>query len=112
MDGSSGRPWWVLPALIIVLLTIAPSPLLAMEASPRIDLTQHPIGYLALLIFFVAYGFVAVEKAIQLRNARRAIDLHEGDKIDEDAFKALIHAAVALNTRAARPRSQKRAKSA
>ena len=29
---------------------------------------------------------------------RRAIDLHEGDKIDEKAFKALIRAAVALNT--------------
>src|SRR5436189_5537363 len=29
---------------------------------------------------------------------RRAIDLHEGDKIDERAFKALIRAAVALNT--------------
>jgi len=28
---------------------------------------------------------------------RRAIDLHEGDEIDEDAFKALIRAAVALN---------------
>jgi hypothetical protein len=31
-------------------------------------------------------------------NARRAIDLHEGDIIDEEAFKALIRAAVALNT--------------
>ena len=31
-------------------------------------------------------------------NIRRAIDLHEGDKIDEKAFKALIRAAVALNT--------------
>lgn len=31
-------------------------------------------------------------------NTRRAIDLHEGDQIDEDAFKALIRAAVALNT--------------
>ena len=31
-------------------------------------------------------------------NTRRAIDLHEGDKIDEKAFKALIRAAVALNT--------------
>lgn len=31
-------------------------------------------------------------------NARRAIDLHEGDVIDEEAFKALIRAAVALNT--------------
>jgi hypothetical protein len=31
-------------------------------------------------------------------NARRAIDIHEGDKIDATAFKALIRAAVALNT--------------
>jgi hypothetical protein len=49
-------------------------------------------------------------------NVRRAIDLHEGDKIDEKALKALIRAAVALNTSAratARPvRSQKRPKSA
>jgi hypothetical protein len=29
---------------------------------------------------------------------RRAIDFHDGDKIDEKAFKALIRAAVALNT--------------
>ncbi|SEE63675.1 hypothetical protein SAMN05444161_6471 [Rhizobiales bacterium GAS191] len=49
-------------------------------------------------------------------NARRAIDFHEGDKIDEEALKALIRAAVALNTSvraAAGPvRSQKRPKSA
>ena len=31
-------------------------------------------------------------------NTRRAIDLHEGDEIDEGALKALIRAAVALNT--------------
>src|SRR5689334_14314290 len=30
-------------------------------------------------------------------NTRRAIDLHQGDKIDEKALKALIRAAVALN---------------
>jgi hypothetical protein len=30
-------------------------------------------------------------------NVRRAIDFHEGEKIDERAFKALIRAAVALN---------------
>ena len=29
---------------------------------------------------------------------RRAIDFHDGNKIDEKAFKALIRAAVALNT--------------
>src|SRR5438309_1669385 len=49
-------------------------------------------------------------------NTRRAIDFHEGDKIDEKALKALIRAAVALNTSvrtAARPvRAHKRAKSA
>ena len=31
-------------------------------------------------------------------NARRAIDIHEGEKVDGRAFKALIRAAVALNT--------------
>ncbi len=30
-------------------------------------------------------------------NVRRAMDFHEGDKIDEKAFRALIRAAVALN---------------
>jgi hypothetical protein len=33
-------------------------------------------------------------------NVRRAIDFHEGDKVDEKALKALIRAAVALNTSA------------
>ena len=32
-------------------------------------------------------------------NVRRAIDIHEGDKINEKALKTLIRAAVALNTR-------------
>jgi hypothetical protein len=49
-------------------------------------------------------------------NTRRAIDFHEGDKIDEKALKALIRDAVARNTSVratARPvRSQKRPKSA
>ena len=54
-------------------------------------------------------------------NTRRAIDLREGDKINEKALKALIRAAVLLNTAAlkttaratARPvRSQKSPKSA
>src|SRR5258706_7311314 len=35
-------------------------------------------------------------------NARRAIDFHEGDEIDEDAFKTLIRAAAALNRSSAR----------
>jgi hypothetical protein len=36
-------------------------------------------------------------------NTRRAIDFHEGDKLDEKALKALIRAAVALNKSSARP---------
>ena len=42
-------------------------------------------------------------------NTRRAIDLHEGDEIDEKALKALIRAAVALNTSSAakRPRTKR-----
>ena len=46
-------------------------------------------------------------------NVRRALDIHEGDKIDATALQALIRAAVALNTakRAARP-GQKKAKGA
>jgi hypothetical protein len=31
-------------------------------------------------------------------NARRAIDIHEDEQVDADAFQALIHAAVDLNT--------------
>jgi hypothetical protein len=35
-------------------------------------------------------------------NTRRAIDFHEGEKIDEEALKALIRAAVTLNASRAR----------
>ena len=35
-------------------------------------------------------------------NTRRAIDIHEGDEIDEGAFKTLIRAAAALNRSKAR----------
>src|SRR5271154_5265479 len=35
-------------------------------------------------------------------NVRRAIDFHEGDEVNEDAFKTLIRAAAALNRSSAR----------
>ena len=35
-------------------------------------------------------------------NTRRAIDVHEGEKVDEKALKALVRAAVALNASSAR----------
>jgi len=40
-------------------------------------------------------------------NTRRAIDIHEGEKVDAGAFKALIRAAVALNTSGAKARPRR-----
>jgi hypothetical protein len=40
-------------------------------------------------------------------NTRRAIDIHEGDEVDADAFKELIRAAVALNESSARLKKRK-----
>ena len=40
-------------------------------------------------------------------NTRRAIDIHEGEKVDATAFKALIRAAVALNTSGAKAKRAK-----
>jgi hypothetical protein len=40
-------------------------------------------------------------------NTRRAIDIHEGEKVDASAFKALIRAAVALNTSGGKPRPRR-----
>ena len=42
-------------------------------------------------------------------NARRAIDLHEGEKIDASAFKALVRQAVVLNG-SGKPKPSKKAK--
>jgi len=40
-------------------------------------------------------------------NTRRAIDIHEGDKIDEKALQALVRAAVARNTSSAARQKRK-----
>jgi len=41
-------------------------------------------------------------------NVRRAIDIHEGEAVDEDAFRALIRAAVRLNESSARAPKKRR----
>ena len=43
-------------------------------------------------------------------NARRAIDIHEGEEVDESAFKALVRQAVTLNS-SGKPKPSKKAKS-
>ena len=40
-------------------------------------------------------------------NLRRAIDIHEGEEVDEAAFRALVRQAVALNSARASKPSQK-----
>ena len=42
-------------------------------------------------------------------NVRRAIDIHEGQKVDEAAFKALVHQAIALNS-SGKSKASKKAK--
>src|SRR5213080_2016749 len=44
-------------------------------------------------------------------NVRRAIDIHEGDKVDEAALKDLIRAAVALNLKGKSKPKPRRARS-
>ena len=43
-------------------------------------------------------------------NVRRAIDIHEGEEVDAGAFKALIRAAVALNTSGAKTKPKTKPK--
>src|SRR3989454_4756181 len=43
-------------------------------------------------------------------NVRRAIDMHEGEEVDESAFKALVRQAVALNS-SGKSKPSKKAKS-
>jgi hypothetical protein len=40
-------------------------------------------------------------------NVRRAIDIHEGERVDATAFKALVRAAVALNSSGAKARMRR-----
>jgi hypothetical protein len=40
-------------------------------------------------------------------NVRRAIDIHEGEEVDADAFKALIGAAIDLNTSSAKAKPRR-----
>jgi hypothetical protein len=44
-------------------------------------------------------------------NVRRAIDIHEGEDVDESAFKALVRQAVALNSSGRSKPSKKKARS-
>ncbi|MGE0627872.1 MAG: sodium:proton antiporter NhaD [Hyphomicrobiaceae bacterium] len=61
---------WQRLLLGFVLLSLPAVPAHAADIAARIDLTRHPIGYLALVIFFIAYGLVIVEKAVQMHKSK------------------------------------------
>lgn len=61
---------WFLFLAAPIMLALPAAPAHAAEIAARIDLTAHAVGYLALLIFFAAYGFVVIEKAIQLHKSK------------------------------------------
>ena len=58
----------------------------------------------------VSEGSAALFNSSLDGNTRRAIDMHEGEVVDESAFKALICEAVALNS-SGKSKSLKKAKS-
>jgi Na+/H+ antiporter NhaD/arsenite permease-like protein len=67
MRRNGFRPWlWAM----LVSSILSAAPVRAAEVEPLIDLTLHPVGFLMLVIFFIAYGFVAVEKAIHMRKSK------------------------------------------
>lgn len=45
-------------------------------------------------------------------NVRRAIDIHEGETVDANAFKALVREAVELNASKSKPKAKPKAKAA
>lgn len=60
---------------ILMAFSLSPITLLATEVyeTDTFDLTSHPIGYLSLLIFFIAYLFVMTEEKTHLRKSKPVI---------------------------------------
>jgi len=57
----------------LILLGLFPSLSFAASTSPSIDLTSHMAGYIALIVFVIAYGFVMVEEFTHLRKSKPVI---------------------------------------
>ena len=57
----------------LILLGLFPSLSFAASTSPSLDLTSHMAGYLALIVFVIAYVFVMVEEFTHLRKSKSVI---------------------------------------
>ena len=58
---------------LLILLGLFPSLSFAASTSSSLDLTSHMAGYLALIVFVIAYGFVMVEEFTHLRKSKPVI---------------------------------------
>ena len=57
----------------LILLGLFPSLVFASSSTQNLDLTSHWAGYLALIVFVIAYGFVMVEEFTHLRKSKPVI---------------------------------------
>jgi uncharacterized membrane protein AbrB (regulator of aidB expression) len=55
---------------LLVATLLAPGLAAATESANRLDLTGHWVGFVAILIFVIAYGFVMVEEFTHLRKSK------------------------------------------
>ena len=58
---------------LLILFGLFPSLSFAASTSSSLDLTSHMAGYLALIVFVIAYGFVMVEEFTHLRKSKPVI---------------------------------------
>ncbi len=56
-----------IPALAVLLL---PAPVFAAAVGANLELTRHPVGWIALAIFVVSYAFVVLEERTHLRKSK------------------------------------------
>ncbi|ADE15693.1 Citrate transporter [Nitrosococcus halophilus Nc 4] len=66
-------PWGIRTLWMVLALSIAPELSFAAEANTTPDLTQHWVGYSALLIFVIAYVIVILEERLHLRKSKPVI---------------------------------------
>ena len=59
--------------ILLILLSIIPSISFAASSSENLDLTSHMAGYIALIIFVLAYIFVMLEEFTHLRKSKPVI---------------------------------------
>lgn len=58
---------------ILIALLLTPLLSLASESAQRIDLTSHSVGFIALILFFIAYLIVMAEEFIHLRKSKPVV---------------------------------------